>query len=168
MQARVVVTAALCAAAAYSGGARAQEQAKIDPQLITQADALAVAQAAIASCKARGMSVNVQVADADGNLRLALASEDATLAGLRTAPQKIASVLAFHMSTRELKARVDNDPAFAAQYGKDPRYHFSPGGLALYKAGKFVAVLAVGGGRTIDEECALDALKLLPWASTRG
>jgi uncharacterized protein GlcG (DUF336 family) len=114
------------------------------------------------------MSVNVQVADADGHLRVALASDNATLAGLATAPQKIASVLAFHASTRELQARLASDPAFAAQYGKDPRYHFSPGGLPLYKAGRFVAVIAVGGGRTVDESCAIEALKLLPWAKTGG
>jgi uncharacterized protein GlcG (DUF336 family) len=112
------------------------------------------------------MSVNVDVADADGHLRVALASEDATLAGLTTAPQKLASVLAFHASTRDLKDRLASDAGFAAQYGKDPRYHFSPGGLPLYKDGRFVAVLAVGGGRDIDESCALEALKRLPWAKT--
>jgi uncharacterized protein GlcG (DUF336 family) len=148
------------------GSAHAQAQARIDTNLITQAEALSLAQASIQACKARGMSVNVDVADADGHLRVALASEDATLAGLTTAPQKLASVLAFHASTRDLKDRLASDAGFAAQYGKDPRYHFSPGGLPLYKDGRFVAVLAVGGGRDIDESCALEALKRLPWAKT--
>jgi uncharacterized protein GlcG (DUF336 family) len=75
-------------------------------------------------------------------------------------------VLAFRTSTRALQARAAGDTGFAAQYGHDLRYHFSPGGLPLYKAGKFVAVLAVGGGRTIDEDCAIGALKVLPWATT--
>lgn len=154
----------LLVAVLAGGAAMAQVPASIDPAQITQPDALALAQAAIQACKEQGMSVNVQVADADGHLRVALASENATLAGLVTAPQKIASVLAFHTSTRALQARGGSDPGFAEQYGKDARYHFSPGGLPIYRAGKFVAVIAVGGGRTIDEGCALEALKILPWA----
>lgn len=151
------------AAVVASGHVAAQVQASIDTSLITQDDALNLAQAAIAACKAQGMSVTVQVADADGNLRVSLASEHASLAGIKSAPQKLAGVLTFHATTRELQARAAGDPAFAAQYGKDPRYHFAPGGLQLYRDGKFVAVLAVGGGRAIDESCALEAVKVLPW-----
>lgn len=157
--------AAIVAGMLAFGPAAAQAPAAIDPGQITQAEALALAQAAIQACKSQGMSVNVQVADADGHLRVALASENATLAGLTTAPQKIAGVLAFRRSTRELQARLAGDPGFAEQYGKDKRYHFSPGGLPIFKGARFVAAIAVGGGRTIDESCALEALKLLPWAT---
>jgi uncharacterized protein GlcG (DUF336 family) len=166
MNYRSLFLVALLAGAAVQGGAYAQTSPTIDPNQITQAEALSIAQAAIGACKSQGMSVNVEVADADGHLRVALASENATLAGIRTAPEKLASVLAFHASTRDLKDRLEKDPGFAAQYGKDPRYHFSPGGLPIYKAGKFVAVIAVGGGRTVDESCAIEALKLLHWAKT--
>jgi uncharacterized protein GlcG (DUF336 family) len=166
MKYRSLLIAAMVADALAFGPAAAQTPASIDTNQITQAEALAIAQAAIQACTAQGMSVNVQVADADGHLRVALASQNATLAGLTTAPQKVASVLAFHASTRDLQARLTNDTGFAAQYGKDPRYHFSPGGLPIYRAGKFVAVIAVGGGRTVDESCAIEALKLLPWAKT--
>jgi uncharacterized protein GlcG (DUF336 family) len=157
---------ALLIAALACGSVAAQTSATIDTTLITQPEALSLAQAAIQACQARGMSVNVQVADAVGHLRVALASDNATLAGLNTAPQKIAAVLAFHASTRELQTRAGSDAAFAGQYGKDMRYHFSPGGLPIYKASKFVAVIAVGGGRTVDEDCAIEALKTLPWAKT--
>lgn len=166
MRYRLLAMAATLAGALACVPAAAQTPASIDAGQITQAEALAVAQAAIQACKAQGMSVNVQLADADGHLRVALASENATLAGLSTAPQKLAGVLAFHASTRDLQARLASDAAFAEQYGKDARYHFSPGGLPIYKAGRFVAVIAVGGGRTVDESCALEALKLLPWAKT--
>jgi uncharacterized protein GlcG (DUF336 family) len=168
MDYRSNLIAAILAGASAFGPVAAQTPASIDANQITQAEALALAQAAIQACKAQGMSVNVQVADASGHLRVALASENATLAGLTTAPQKIASVLAFHTSTRDLQARLSKDPGFAEQYGRDPHYHFSPGGLPIYKAGKFVAVIAVGGGRTIDESCAVEALKLLPWARING
>jgi hypothetical protein len=100
------------------GSGTAQTAASVDPAQITQQEALALAQAAIQACKAQGMSVNAQVADADGHLRVALASENATLASLITAPQKIASVLAFHASTRDLQTRVASDPA--ASYTTTP------------------------------------------------
>jgi uncharacterized protein GlcG (DUF336 family) len=165
MKHRLFFIAALSACALATAQSDPQ-LAPINENLITQPESLAIAQAAIQSCKAKGMSVNVEVADADGHLRVALASQGATLAGIRTAPQKLASVLDFHVSTRALKARLADDPDFAARFGKDPRYHFSPGGLPIYKSGKFVAVIAVGGGGTIDESCAIEALKLLPWATT--
>ena len=166
MKYRVTLIALCLAEACVPASVASQTQASIDANQITQSEALTLAQGAIEACHLRGMAANVQVADADGHLRVALASENAALAGLTTAPQKIASVLAFHSSTRALQTRLANDPAFAAQYGNDVRYHFSPGGLPLYKAGKFVAVIAVGGGRNIDEDCAIEALKLLPWAKT--
>jgi para-nitrobenzyl esterase len=65
-----------------------------------------------------------------------------------------------------LVARLQGDPQFAAQYGKDPRFHFSPGGLPIYKQGKFVGLIAVGGARNIDEDCAHEGLKTIAWAST--
>lgn len=158
----------LCAFISAATPAFAQNAMEIDANQITHVEALALAQAALQSCKAQGYAVNVQVVDADGHLRVALAGDNAKLAGLATAPQKVASVLAFRASTRELQARLASDPAFAAQFGKDPRYHFSPGGLPIYKVGKLVAVIAVGGARQVDESCALEALKLLPWARTSG
>jgi uncharacterized protein GlcG (DUF336 family) len=166
MKYRFLLVASIMAGASAYCPSVAQTQASIDATQITQVEALALAQAAIQTCKAQGMSVNVQVADADGHLRVALASENATLAGLVTAPQKIAAVLAFHESTRELQAKLLGDPNFAEHYAKDPRYHFSPGGLPLYREGRFVAAIAVGGGRNVDESCALEALKVLPWAKT--
>jgi len=160
----VAMLAAVVAVGDASAQTAAQTQAAIDTSLITQAEATTLAQASIQACNAQGMAVTAQVVDADGHLRVSLSSEHASLAGINSAPQKAAAVMTFHVSTRDLQARVASDPGFAAQYGKDPRYHFSPGALPLYKDGKFVAVLAVGGGRTVDESCALEALKSVPWA----
>ena len=136
------------------------------PDLITRADASAVAKASIEACERRNERVMALVTDADGHLRAALSSDNATGAGFRTAPLKTATVLAFHASTRDLAVRLANDPAFAAQYGQDPRYFYHPGALPIFKSGKFVAVVAVGGGHDQDEACAYEGLKLLPWAKT--
>jgi uncharacterized protein GlcG (DUF336 family) len=166
MQRRALLLIALVAETLIFGRASAQTPPSIDSNKITQAEALSLAQAAIQACKTHGMSPNVQVADADGHLRVALASENATLSGLVSAPQKVASVLAFQTSTRKLQEKASSDPSFAAMYGKDPRYRFSPGGLPIYKDGNFVAVIAVGGGGSFDESCAAAALESLPWAKT--
>ena len=138
----------------------------VSPELISRADALAVAEASLRACEALKETVAVFVTDADGNLRAAMTSDNLNPIGLRSVTGKTAAVLAFKASTRDLEARLKTDPAFAEQYGKDPRYFYHPGAVPLYRDGKFVAVLALGGGHDKDEGCALQGLKVLPWART--
>jgi uncharacterized protein GlcG (DUF336 family) len=139
---------------------------RISADLITRADALKIADASIAACERQGEKVAAMVSDADGFLRAALSSDGSNPIGLRSASLKTATVLKFKASTRSLQERLKSDAAFAEEYGKDTRYFYHPGGLPIYRDGKFVAVLAVGGGHDKDESCALEALKLLPWAKT--
>lgn len=143
-----------------------QPDERVSAELITRADALRIADAAIASCERQGETAAAFVTDADGHLRAALSSDGLNAIGLRTATLKTAAVLRFHVSTRALEERLKADPAFAAQYGNDQRYFYHPGAVPIYRDGRFVAVLAVGGGHAKDESCALEALKLLPWAKT--
>lgn len=156
---------------AVGGGAVAQAQTtprdgRVAPELITRADALKLAEASLASCERQGETAAVFVTDADGNLRAALSDDGMNSIGLRTARLKTATVLEFKMSTRALEARLKTDPAFAEKFGKDERFFYHPGAVPVFRDGKFVAVLAVGGGHDKDESCALEALKLLAWAST--
>ena len=174
----VRITASFClsllANAALSGSVAAQTppapaaaaHERISPDLITLADALKIAEAALSSCERQHEKVAAFVTDADGNLRAALSSDGLNPIGLHTATLKTASVLQFKVSTRDLEQRLKSDPAFAAKYGNDTHYFYHPGALPLYRDGKFVAVFAVGGGHDKDESCALEALKLLPWAKT--
>jgi Raf kinase inhibitor-like YbhB/YbcL family protein len=106
--------------------------------------------------------------DANGYTRAALSDDGAKPIGLSTSNGKAAAVLTFKASTRELAARLQSDKQFSDQYAKDPRFHFSPGGIPLYKQGKFVALIAVGGARNIDEDCARDGVKTLAWATTEA
>ena len=133
---------------------------------ITRAEATQAAQTALAACAARGEPASVLVMDADGRVRVQFSDDGAKPIGLTTSNGKAAAVLLFKESTRDLVARLQGDPQFAAQYGKDPRFHFSPGGLPIYKQGKFVGLIAVGGARNIDEDCAHEGLKTIAWAST--
>lgn len=139
---------------------------QISANLITRADALKIADAAIASCERQGEKAAVIVTDADGYLRAALTSDGLDSVGLRSANLKTASVLKFKVATRTLAERLKSDAAFAKEYGEDTHYFYHPGAVPIYRDGKFVAVLAVGGGHDKDESCALEALKRLPWAKT--
>ena len=133
---------------------------------ITRAEATHAAEVALAACAARGQPASVVVMDAAGYVRAQLSDDGAKPIGLTTSTRKAAAVLTFKESTRDLAARVQGDPQFAAQYGNDPRFHFSPGALPLYKEGRFVGLIAVGGARDIDEDCAREGFKTLTWAST--
>lgn len=161
-------TTALAAIALMAGAAEAAPKEPGTPasaELISRADATKAAQAALADCIARGQPASVVILDAEGFQRAAFSDDGAKYIGLHTSAQKAASVLAFGVSTRELQARVASDPHFAEQFGKDERYHFSPGGLPIYRKGKLVAIIAVGGAMGIDEECARAGLKALGWGS---
>jgi uncharacterized protein GlcG (DUF336 family) len=139
-----------------------------DATLISRAEATMIAQAALENCAARGMPASVIVVDANGYLRAAFSDDNAKFVGLSTSRRKAVSVLTFGVSTHELQDRVQSDQQFAAQYGADERYHFSAGGLPIYRQGKLVAVIAVGGARNVDEDCAYAGLRLLSWASTEA
>ena len=139
----------------------------ISAALISLEDAQTLARLSLAACAKRGEAASVYVVDADGHIRVAESADNAVPIGLRTASLKSATVLAFHASTRDLQARLKTDQAFADQNGKDARYFWSPGGVPLYRDGQLVAALAVGGAHDIDESCALDAVKALPWVKTQ-
>ena len=143
----------------------APESVTISPNLISRADATQLVNAALDACEARGERVSALVMDAKGYLRAELSDDNSKSVGLTSSAQKAAAVLAFQVSTGDLAARLKSDPQFAAQYGKDPRYHLTPGAFPIYRDGRFVALLAVGGGHTIDADCAQAALKTLRWAS---
>jgi len=141
------------------------EPVTITADLISRADAIQLVSASLDACEAKGERVTALVMDAKGYLRAELSDDNANSIGLMTSSQKAAAVLLFQASTGDLAARLKSDPQFASQYAKDPRFHFSPGAFPLYRAGKFVALLAVGGGHAIDADCAQVALKTLPWVS---
>ncbi len=140
-------------------------EALISADLITVADATTLAQAALAACRAIGLPTTVRVVDAKGNARVIMTDDGASALGMQSSGQKLAAVQDFKVSTGDLAARAQNDPQFAAQYGKDTRYRFSPGAFPLYRGDAMVGILAVGGSRNRDADCANAAIKSLPWAA---
>ena len=164
----IAVIASLVSAICVAEGPKEGPETPMSAELISRVDATQLAQAALKECAARGMPASVIVADSAGHMRAAFSDDNAKLVGIGSSMTKLNSVVEFKMSTRALQTRAQADKEFADKYGKDERYHFSPGGLPIYKNGKFVAIIAVGGARNIDEDCALAALKTLSWASTEA
>ena len=175
MRARIVLLVSALLVAGFAAEVVAQTASAAGPaapaevisaDLIARRDALKIVDASIAACERQGEKVAAMVTDADGYLRAAMSSDGLNPVGLRSANLKTATVLKFKVSTRTLYERLKSDGAFAKEYGKDERYFYHPGAVPIYRDGKFVAVLAVGGGHDKDESCALEALKLLAWAKT--
>ena len=160
------ITAVLVTVAGITASPKESPETPNSAELISRAEATQIALAALKECAARGQPASVIVSDSAGHMRAAFSDDNAKVIGIGSSNTKMNSVVDFKMSTRALQLRAQTDKDFADKYGKDARYHFSPGGLPIYKNGQFVAIIAVGGARDIDEECALAALKTLSWAST--
>jgi uncharacterized protein GlcG (DUF336 family) len=162
--AAIALTASLPAFGAEPAAGSPQSLAS--PGLITRLEASRIAQAALEDCAKRGQPASVVVVDATGFQRAAFSDDNAKLIGVVHSGRKAAAVLAFKASTQALQTRAETDKPFAEQYGKDERYLLQAGGLPIYKGGKLVAAIAVGGAGNVNEECAYAGLKALGWAAT--
>jgi uncharacterized protein GlcG (DUF336 family) len=119
--------------------------------------AVEAAQAAEASCQADGYTVTVAVADSAGNLNTALAPDGVRPNGIYMAIHKTATVVGFRISTLELRARIERDPALLAQV--KPNMSLLPGGLPIFKGQQFVGAIATSGASAHEEEkCAADGI----------
>ena len=163
----LVSTLAAPAFAQTAPAAPAPSPVPINPALITLKLATQLSQDALATCAAKGEHATAVVMDADGFVRIVMSDDNAASVGLTSSMGKANAVLDFKISTRDAQQRLQSDAAFAAQNGKNPRYFFHPGGLPLYRAGKFVAIFAVGGGHDKDEDCAKAALAKVPDLTTQ-
>lgn len=130
----------------------------INSSLISLAVATQLVQDSLVACEARGEHASALVMDGDGFTRVLMSDDNGASVGLVSSARKAKTVLDLKMSTHDAMDRLQSDKAFADQYGKDDRYFFHPGALPLYRDGKLVAILSVGGGHQQDEDCAKAAL----------
>ncbi len=165
---QVTLVALLASVAAVSADAPAAPAvgSLATPDLISQADALRMAQAAMADCAKRSQPTTVVIVDANGFQRVALSDDNAKLIGVVHTRLKAAATLAFKESTQVLQTRATTDKQFADQYGKDQRYLLQAGGLPIYRGAKLVAAISVGGSGNVNEDCAQAGVKALSWATT--
>jgi uncharacterized protein GlcG (DUF336 family) len=126
----------------------------INPDLLSRGDVAAMVKSASDRCEALGQSATVSVVDAEGCLRATVTSDSAKIVAIETLMTKIAGVLAFRVSSRDLQAPAADDPLFNAQFGKDARFLFYPGALPLFRHGQLIGAIAVGGAHDNDELCA--------------
>jgi uncharacterized protein GlcG (DUF336 family) len=133
--------------------------------LISLADATRMARAALEECAKRGQPTTALVVDANGFERVALSDDNAKLIGVVHTRRKAATVLQFKVSSQALQTRAASDKAFADQYGKDERYLLQGGGLPIYRDGKLVAVISVGGSGDVNDACAQAGVKAVSWAT---
>src|SRR5689334_9132602 len=163
-----VAACALFASLAASGAEPAANSpmSLASPELISLSDAMKMAQAAMQECAKRNQPTTVVIEDSNGFQRVALSDDKAKLIGVVHTRRKAATVLQFKESSEVTQKRAETDKAFADQYGKDERYLLQGGGLPIYRDGKLVAVISVGGSGNENDACAQAGVKAVSWAST--
>ncbi|MBO9575920.1 MAG: heme-binding protein [Sphingobium sp.] len=124
-------------------------------------DALALAQAAISACRAKGDHVAALVVDAD-NVPVVLFADDASVVlAQQFAPRKTALVLRYKAPSAATAEKAKTDAALAAEIKADPKIGFAlPGAYPLTAGGEQVGALAVSGGSSpaADDACAQAAV----------
>jgi uncharacterized protein GlcG (DUF336 family) len=115
------------------------------------------AQVAEQSCARDGYAVTVAVADAAGNLKAALAADGTRDNGIYMAMHKTATVVGFKMSTLELRGKIEKDPGLITRV--TPDMSLLPGGVPIFKEGRFLGAIATSGASAYEEEkCARDGI----------
>ena len=119
---------------------------------------LALAEAAMSACKAKGYSVSVSVVDAAGQAKVTLGS-DGSAGRTVTSVRKAATAAIFKAPGSQLEARARTDSELAAKLAS-PDYNDHPGSLPIEQQGKIIGGIGVTGAPTHeeDEACARAAL----------
>jgi uncharacterized protein GlcG (DUF336 family) len=129
---------------------------------LTLKRSLDLAQAAIASCAAKGAAVSASVVDAKGIVIVVLRADGAPKAPV-AAPRKAATAVAFNQPGSVMEPREKTDAAFAAEIAAHPDLYNAHGGsLPLYDAsGALIGGLAVADtSHEMADQCARSALEI--------
>ena len=145
-------------APAGTPGAHAQQTAA--PRGIPLGVGLELAQAALASCAARGYAVAVTIADSAGAPRLLLAQDGARQQAVDSSTAKAYTVIRFQQASGVTAQKAAADPALAAEIAADPKLRARAGGVPIVAGGAIIGAVGVGGapGGEKDEACALEGI----------
>jgi len=115
--------------------------------------AKAIAEGAIAACKAKGFNTSAAVVDRAGQVMVILRDEQATAQTVEMARRKAYTALMFRTSTLEFQKRT-TDPAFAAQ--RDVADILALGGGVPIAVGTEIVggVGSSGSSQDMDDACA--------------
>ena len=125
----------------------------------TLEQSLALAQAALGACHAKGYDGSVAVVDSAGLIKVVLRADTAPKPPV-AAPMKAAAAAAFDLAGSDMEPRAKTDAAFAAQLAahKD-LYNDHPGSIPLHRDGKLVGGLAVADvPHDVADACARAAV----------
>jgi uncharacterized protein GlcG (DUF336 family) len=115
--------------------------------------AKAIAEGAIAACRAKGFNTSAAVVDRAGQVMVILRDEQATAQTVEMARRKAFTALMFRTSTLEFQKRT-TDPAFAAQ--RDVADILALGGGVPIAVGSEIVggVGSSGSSQDMDDACA--------------
>ena len=154
-----LTAAALCLALSV----QAQDQAgTFQIRSLTPETALAAAQAALASCRARGYQVGVAVVDRSGVTQVFLRDRFAGAHTLDVATNKAWTAASFRTSTLELAAESQAGRPMSG-IRSTPRVLAVGGGVVIEAGGSVLGAIGVSGapGGEADDACAKAGIKAI-------
>jgi uncharacterized protein GlcG (DUF336 family) len=128
----------------------AEESPSISVKRLTLDAATKVAQAAIASCREKGIQIGVTVVDRNGNVQVAMRDSLAPTITLPISLGKANAAANFSVNTSALADRADTP------IGRVPGIVMSAGGVLIEAGGSMYGAVGVSGAPSgvTDEECA--------------
>jgi uncharacterized protein GlcG (DUF336 family) len=116
--------------------------------------ALTIAQAAVASCVAKGYPESAVVVDRDGETIVALRSDNAQPYTMENARRKAYTAMNFGIPTAEYAKRfADNNPVTREQVTL-PNIIAIPGGLPIKIGNEVIGGVGASGSPGVDEPCS--------------
>jgi len=114
--------------------------------------ALAIAQGALADCKARGYATAVVVVDRGGDTIVALRADDAGPHTMENARRKAYTARTFKMTTEEF-AKLMETNAVRRQQAMLPHVIGIPGGVPIKVGNDVIGGVGASGSPGVDEPC---------------
>jgi len=114
--------------------------------------ALAIAQGALADCKARGYATAVVVVDRGGDTMVALRADDAGPHTMENARRKAYTARTFRMTTEEFAKAMETNPV-RRQQTTLPHVIAIPGGVPIKVGNDVIGGIGLSGSPGIDEPC---------------
>ena len=148
---RKIVQGLVCAGAALMGSsARAELPVRHD----LPADvAVAMAQAAIAACVAKGYPESAVVVNAAGETIVAIRGDNSAPHTLENARRKAYTAMSFRVSTTEYAKRYADKNPVVRQQVTLPNVIAIPGGLPIKVGNEVIGGIGASGSPGVDEPC---------------
>lgn len=128
---------------------------------LPMAEAVAIAQATVASCAAKGYAVSAVVVNQAGETIVALRGDGAAPHTMENARRKAYTAMSFRLSTTEYAKRYADGNPVVRQQVTLPNVIAIPGGLPVKTGGEVIGGAGASGSPGVDEPCVqagLDAV----------